>query len=63
VWHYPGNDGLLWGLTGALPAGFSAWRLLTSRGDIRRTIPAQAASLASFVLMAVGSGLGYLLGQ
>ncbi len=63
VWHYPGNEGLLWGLTGALPAAFSAWRLLTCRGNIAEMIPAQATALASFVLRAAASGLGYLFSQ
>jgi len=59
--NFPGAKGLLWGLAGALPAAFSAWRLLHNTGATTALIPAQAASLASFVLMACGAGLGYLL--
>jgi hypothetical protein len=53
----------LWGLPGALPAAFSAWRLLQSEGVTKQLIPAQVACLASFVLMATGAGLGYLLSR
>lgn len=63
VSYYSGSSGLQWGLLGLAPAIFSAWRLLHSSADIPRLIPAQAACLASFVLMAAGSGLGYLLSQ
>jgi 1,4-dihydroxy-2-naphthoate octaprenyltransferase len=59
--NFPGAAGLLGGLAGALPAAFSAWRLLNNTNDTTALIPAQAASLASFVLMACGAGLGYLL--
>jgi 1,4-dihydroxy-2-naphthoate octaprenyltransferase len=59
--NFPGGTGLLGGLAGALPAAFSAWQLLNNTGDTSGLIPAQAASLASFVLMACGAGLGYLL--
>ncbi|HDY83365.1 MAG: 1,4-dihydroxy-2-naphthoate octaprenyltransferase [Gammaproteobacteria bacterium] len=58
---YPGARGLLWGLLGVAPAGFSAWRLLKSDGVTKKLIPAQVACLASFVLMATGAGLGFLL--
>ncbi len=61
--HYPWARGLLWGLLGAVPAGFSAWRLLESEGVTAKLIPAQVACLASFVLMATGAGLGYLLSR
>jgi 1,4-dihydroxy-2-naphthoate octaprenyltransferase len=57
-YHAPG---MLWGGLGAVPAAFSAWRLLTSHGVTHQVIPAQAASLLSFILMACGSGLGYWL--
>lgn len=57
--YYPWAQGLLWGLTGVPLAGFSAWRLLVSEGVTARLIPAQAASLGSFVLMATGAGIGY----
>lgn len=59
--NYPGARGLLWGLLGAMPASFSAWRLLESEGVTAKLIPAQVACLASFVLMATGAGMGYLL--
>ena len=62
VIFYPQARGMAWGLAGALPATFSAWRTLESGMQITRLIPAQAACLASFILMALGSGLGYLLG-
>ena len=58
--YYPWAGGLLWGLVGALPAIFSAWRLLATT-QTPQLVPAQLASLASFVLMASGAGLGYLL--
>ena len=60
---YPACGGLLWGLAGLPAALFSAHRLLSAGGDTQRLIPAQAACLASFVLMAVGSGLGYAVTQ
>jgi 1,4-dihydroxy-2-naphthoate octaprenyltransferase len=58
--HYPAARGLWWGLLGAGPAVFSAWRALHSGGVTRLLVPAQAACLASFVLMAAAAGLGYL---
>jgi len=61
--NYAWAKGLLWGLLGVLPASFSAWRLLDSPGDTQRVIPAQVASLASFLLMATGAGMGYLLSR
>ncbi len=61
VIHYPHARGMAWGLLGILPAGFSAWRALASGDNIPRLIPAQAACLASFLIMALGSGTGYLL--
>jgi 1,4-dihydroxy-2-naphthoate octaprenyltransferase len=57
----PSTRGLLWGLVGALPATFACRRLTTARGITARIVPAQAATLASFVAMAAGAGLGYLL--
>ncbi len=59
---FPGAKGVLGGLAGLPAALFSAWRLLQSPTDTRKVVPAQAACLGSFVLMAVGSGLGYYLG-
>jgi 1,4-dihydroxy-2-naphthoate polyprenyltransferase len=58
--YYPGSRGMLVGMIGALPATFSAWRLLESQNATAQLIPAQVASLASFILMAAGAGLGYL---
>jgi 1,4-dihydroxy-2-naphthoate octaprenyltransferase len=55
-----GARGMLWGLVGMLPAAVAIVRLISSRGDTRRVIPAQVASLASFLSMALGSGAGYL---
>ena len=53
---------VLWpGLLGAAPATFSIWRLLDFEGDVGRLVPAQAAALVSFLLMAIGSGIGYVL--
>ncbi|MEH6587107.1 MAG: prenyltransferase [Halioglobus sp.] len=58
---YPNSLGYLWGFAGLPLAVFSAWRLLNWSNNIPAIIPAQATCLAGFVLMAVGSGLGYLL--
>ena len=49
------------GLLGIVPAAYSAWRLQESPSDVAALVPAQAAALRSFVLMAAGTGLGYLL--
>ncbi len=57
---YPHCTGLLWGLIGAPAALFSGWRALRCASDTRMLISAQVACLASFVLMAIGAGLGYL---
>ncbi len=56
-----GAQGLAAGLVGAAPAVVSIVVLWRSGGVTARLIPAQAACLLSFLLMAVGSGLGYLL--
>lgn len=58
-YFYPGSNGVLWGLVGLPAAGFSAWRLVNSPEDTQRVVPAQVASLACFVLLAMGAGLGY----
>ena len=58
---YAEARGFLWGFVGLPLAAFSVWRLLTSYDHIPAIIPAQAACLGGFVLMAVGAGLGYLL--
>jgi len=57
-----GALGMLWGLLGMVPAAFAVIRLLNSDGETSRLIPAQAATLASFLFMAVGTGAGYLWG-
>ncbi len=49
------------GLAGALPAAFSAWHLQSAATGSGSTVPAQAAALLSFLLMAAGAGLGYVL--
>ena len=54
-----GARGMLWGLIGAVPAAFAILRLLNADGKTNRIIPAQAATLASFLCMAVGTGAGY----
>jgi 1,4-dihydroxy-2-naphthoate octaprenyltransferase len=61
VLYYPQARGLGWGLLGALPTAFSAWRLASSEGITHKIIPAQTACLLGFLSMAAGSGLGYLL--
>jgi 1,4-dihydroxy-2-naphthoate octaprenyltransferase len=54
--------GVWLGLAG-LPLGFAAWRRLTNEGHVtRRVVAAQAWSLAAFVLMALGSAVGLVLG-
>jgi len=58
---YPGAGGYLWGLAGLPLAIFSAWRLLNHSDNIAAIIPAQAACLGGFILMAFGAGTGYLL--
>lgn len=58
--HYQ-TYGMLWGLLGAVPAAFSAWRLLNQYQHTAAIVPAQAACLLSFILMAAGCGLGYWL--
>lgn len=57
---YEGASGMLWGLLGMLPAGFAIIRL---RGAVEETsliIPAQAATLVSFLVMAFCSAAGYV---
>lgn len=61
AWFYPEARGLPAGLLGAFPALYSAWVLLQSGGVTARIVPAQVACLVSFVVMAVGTGLGYLV--
>jgi 1,4-dihydroxy-2-naphthoate octaprenyltransferase len=51
--------GMLWGLLGMAPAAIAIIRLLSAGGETSRLIPAQAATLASFLLMAVATGAGY----
>ncbi len=59
---FEGAGGMAWGLIGAVPAGFAAAKLRASPTETARIIPAQAASLIGFLLMAIGSGAGYLWG-
>ena len=49
------------GLAGAFPAAFAALRLQAADNDVGGLAPAQAATLISFLLMAAGAGLGYML--
>jgi 1,4-dihydroxy-2-naphthoate octaprenyltransferase len=58
--YFEGASGMLWGLVGIIPAIFAVVRLWANPGETSRIIPAQAASLASFLIMALGSGTGYL---
>lgn len=53
--------GMAFGLIGAAPAMFSIWQLRRAGTVTAAMVPAQAACLLSFVLMATGAGLGYLL--
>ena len=59
--YYEDARGMLWGILGAVPASFSAWRVLEFKGITRQIIPAQVACLSSFLLMALGTGVGYWL--
>ncbi|MEP0201993.1 MAG: prenyltransferase [Halioglobus sp.] len=62
--HYAGASGMLWGLLGVVPAAFSTWRLLEAHsGNAKGLIAAQAACLSSFLLMSIGTGVGYWLIQ
>ena len=61
AYFYLESRGAVWGLSGLPFAIFSAWRLLDSPENTPRIISAQAACLGSFVLMAIGSGIGYWL--
>ncbi|WP_162846033.1 prenyltransferase [Seongchinamella sediminis] len=55
----PRAPGMMWGLLGLVPAVFAIFRLASSSGDTSQIIPAQAATLASFLCMAVATGAGY----
>lgn len=57
-----GASGMLWGLCGLVPAAFAIVRLLDAGGETHRIIPAQGATLASFIFMAIGTGVGYWWG-
>jgi len=60
--QYMGAKGMLWGTLGMAPAEFSAWRLMNDyNGDAQRLVAAQAACLSSFLLMAIGTGVGYCM--
>ncbi len=53
---------LVWlGLVGLPPAIVAARRLLRAPEDTREIVPAQGLTLVSFVLMALGAGLGLVL--
>ncbi|MFT5232637.1 MAG: 1,4-dihydroxy-2-naphthoate octaprenyltransferase [Candidatus Krumholzibacteriia bacterium] len=54
------TGGLLGGLLGMPAASFSAIRLFNYNGNTQNLVPAQVASLASFVLMAIGVSLVYM---
>jgi 1,4-dihydroxy-2-naphthoate octaprenyltransferase len=54
--------GVWLGLIGAIPAASAARRLIESPEDTPRIIPAQRNTLLAFVLLALGSGIGDLLG-
>ena len=58
---YEAAGGLLWGFAGAPLAAFSAAKLWRKRRDTPAIVPAQAACLGGFVIMAFAGGLGYLL--
>ena len=52
----------LWpALLGVVPSLLAIRGLLRHQGDIAALVPAQAATLLSFLLMAAGAGSGYLL--
>ena len=61
AWQYPAAQGMLLGLSGLPLSCFAAVRLLGCSSTTSRIIPAQAASLAAFVTLAVGTGLGYTM--
>jgi 1,4-dihydroxy-2-naphthoate octaprenyltransferase len=50
------------GLVAVPPAMFAMHRLLADPTDTRRVIPAQAATLLTFVLYALGAGVGVVVG-
>ena len=50
------------GLAAVPSAVFAARRLLTNPADTGRLVPAQAASLLTFVVYALGAGIGLLIG-
>jgi len=52
--------GMLWGCLGIVPSAFATSRLLFRVDQTSQVIPAQAAALVSFLLMALGTGAGYL---
>ena len=52
----------LWlGSVAVVPAAFATWRLLQNPNTTSEIIPAQAATLAAFVLYSVGASVGVLL--
>ena len=50
------------GLAAVPSAWFAARRLSTNPADTGRLVPAQAASLLTFVVYALGAGIGLLIG-
>lgn len=52
--------GVLWGCIGIIPSAFAGLRLRSSFHETRLVIPAQAAALGAFVMMALGAGAGRL---
>jgi 1,4-dihydroxy-2-naphthoate octaprenyltransferase len=58
-----GAPRLVWLALASASFGLPAWRRLSANGDVtRRVVPAQAWALAAFVLMALGSSVGLVLG-
>ena len=54
---------VLLGLTGLAPGIWACRRATTSFEVTCKLVPAQAATLAGFVLYALGAGLGILIGK
>lgn len=59
--HFVEARGVLLGFAGALPGAYSIRQLLRAGGVTLKIVPAQAACLIGFLLMALGCSLGYLL--
>jgi 1,4-dihydroxy-2-naphthoate octaprenyltransferase len=54
--------GILLGLLAAVPAHRSARQLLINPETVAEIIPAQANALLAFLLFALGTGVGFLIG-